>query len=75
MYLLLRQVIETAPFSTEFAFEIGQNQRFEVKIMYFLAASGFCLAALVGSVIYETKRMKKEEENIKQMLARLAREF
>jgi len=39
--------------------------------MYYLAASGFCLAALVGSFIYETRRMKKEEEQLKQMLIQL----
>ncbi|MFH1134617.1 MAG: hypothetical protein V1816_00875 [Pseudomonadota bacterium] len=42
--------------------------------MYYLAASGFCLAALLGSVIYETRRMKKEEQNLKEILDNLTRE-
>ena len=39
--------------------------------MYYLAASSFCLAALVGSVLYETRRMKKEEREIRESLQRL----
>ena len=42
--------------------------------MYYLAASGVCLAALVGSFIYENHRLKKEEEQIKQAFQRLAAE-
>ncbi|MDY6850925.1 MAG: hypothetical protein SV487_02445 [Thermodesulfobacteriota bacterium] len=36
--------------------------------MSYLAASGVCLAALVGSVIYEKHRLKKEEELIKKTI-------
>jgi hypothetical protein len=43
--------------------------------MYYLAASGFCLAALVGSAWYETRRMKKEEEQIKSALRKLSEEL
>ena len=39
--------------------------------MYYLAASGVCLVAFVGSVLYETRRMKKEEEQIKNALHKL----
>ena len=42
--------------------------------MYYLAASGFCLAALLGSVIYETRRMKKEEQHLKEILDKMTRE-
>ena len=43
--------------------------------MYYLAASGLCLAALVGSAIYENRRMKKEEREIKRVLEELAEKF
>jgi|GEM_PF-5980862 len=36
--------------------------------MYYLAASGVCLAALVGTVIYENHRLKKEEEKLRKKL-------
>ena len=36
--------------------------------MYYLAASGVCLVALLGSAIYESRRMKKEEEQIRKAL-------
>lgn len=39
--------------------------------MYYLAASGICLAALFGSTWYEYRRMKKEEIEIKTALTRL----
>lgn len=39
--------------------------------MYYIAASGVCIAALVGSFIYETHRLKKEEQKIKETLANL----
>ena len=39
--------------------------------MSYLAASGVCLAALVGSVIYEKHRLKKEEERIKKTIESL----
>jgi len=39
--------------------------------MSYLAASGFCLAALVGSFIYENRRMKKEAEMIRKHFKRL----
>ena len=42
--------------------------------MYYLAASGVCLAALVGSAWYETRRMKKEEEQIIAALRKLVEE-
>ena len=42
--------------------------------MYYLAASGLCLAALFGSVIYETRRLKKEEEKIRDLLQHLGQE-
>jgi len=42
--------------------------------MSYLAASGFCLAALVGSFIYESRRMKKEAEMIREHLRRLLEE-
>ncbi|MFH1090468.1 MAG: hypothetical protein V1742_02750 [Pseudomonadota bacterium] len=41
--------------------------------MYYLAASGLCLAALVGSVIYENRRLKKEEKQIRETLLKLRR--
>jgi hypothetical protein len=34
-------------------------------------ASGLCLAALIGSALYEKHRMKKEEERIKASLEKL----
>ena len=40
--------------------------------MYYLAASSMCLAALVGSFIYENHRLKKEEEQIREAFRRLA---
>ena len=43
--------------------------------MYYLAASGVCLVAFVGSVIYETHRMKKEEQQIKNALHRLTEDL
>ena len=41
--------------------------------MPYLAVSGFCLAAIIGSVIYENRRLKKEEEQIRQSLKRLSK--
>ena len=41
--------------------------------MYYLAASGLCLAALVGTVIYENRRMKKEELKTKRILEELSK--
>lgn len=40
--------------------------------MTYLAASGVCLAAIVGSLIYENHRMKKEEASIRKSLSSLA---
>ncbi len=40
--------------------------------MSYIAASGFCLAALVGSVIYETKRLRKEEQKLRESLRKLS---
>ena len=40
--------------------------------MYYFAASGVCLAALVGSFIYENRRLKKEEDQIRKAFQRLA---
>jgi hypothetical protein len=40
--------------------------------MIYLTATGVCLAALVGSAWYETRRMKREEELIKKALRSLA---
>ena len=42
--------------------------------MYYLAASGLCLAAIFGSAIYENHRMKKEEERLRHLLERIRRE-
>lgn len=42
--------------------------------MYYLAASGVCLAALVGTVIYESRRLKKEEDRLRKVLGRLTRD-
>ncbi|MEW5722894.1 MAG: hypothetical protein AB1896_07285 [Thermodesulfobacteriota bacterium] len=42
--------------------------------MTYLAASGVCLAALVGSVIYEHRRLKKEEERLRKVLSELIME-
>lgn len=39
--------------------------------MSYLAASGVCLAALVGSVIYENHRLKKEMEQTKKTIENL----
>ena len=36
--------------------------------MSYLAASGVCVVALLGSVFYENRRMKKEEEKTKRVL-------
>ncbi|MBW2621687.1 MAG: hypothetical protein JRD68_02160 [Deltaproteobacteria bacterium] len=36
--------------------------------MEFLATSGVCLAVLFGSVVYETRRLKREEEKTKFLL-------
>lgn len=41
--------------------------------MSYLAASGVCLAALVGSVIYEKHRIKKEKARIKKTIEGLKR--
>ncbi|MBW1708685.1 MAG: hypothetical protein JRG97_03410 [Deltaproteobacteria bacterium] len=41
--------------------------------MEFLAASGVCLAVLLGSVVYETRRMKKEERETRNLLKSLSR--
>ncbi|MEW6265978.1 MAG: hypothetical protein AB1641_23135 [Thermodesulfobacteriota bacterium] len=43
--------------------------------MYYLAASGFCVAALIGSVIYETRRLKKEEKAIRRALEKFRQEL
>ncbi|MBW2060355.1 MAG: hypothetical protein JRI95_02205 [Deltaproteobacteria bacterium] len=40
--------------------------------MEFLAASGVCLAVLFGSVVYETRRMKKEEKRTRTLLKSLS---
>ena len=40
--------------------------------MEFLAASGVCLALLFGSVVYESRRIKKEEQQTKKILQGLA---
>ncbi len=40
--------------------------------MEFLAASGVWLAVLFGSVIYETRRMKKEEQQTRKLLKTLS---
>jgi hypothetical protein len=39
--------------------------------MYYLAASSVCLAALVGSFIYENHRLKKEQAQIREAFQRL----
>jgi hypothetical protein len=39
--------------------------------MYYLAVSGFCVAALVGSAIYENYRMKKEVQQLKSSFKKL----
>ncbi len=36
--------------------------------MAFLATSGVCLAVLFGTVVYETRRLKREEEKTKSLL-------
>ena len=36
--------------------------------MEYLAASGFFVAALIGSVIYENRRLKKKEAKTKERL-------
>jgi len=41
--------------------------------MEFLAASGVCLAVLFGSVVYETRRLKKEEQKTRNLLKTISR--
>ncbi len=36
--------------------------------MGFLAISGVCLTVLFGTVVYETRRLKREEEKTKSLL-------
>jgi hypothetical protein len=36
--------------------------------MEFLTTSGVCLAVLFGSVVYEARRLKREEEKTKNLL-------
>lgn len=43
--------------------------------MYYLAASGMCLAALFGSFIYENHRLKKEEQDQKEILKKIHKEI
>jgi len=38
-----------------------------------LAAYGVCLAVFLGSVIYETRRMKKEEQQVRNLLKSIPR--
>jgi regulator of replication initiation timing len=43
--------------------------------MTYFAVSGLCLAALVGSAIYENHRMKKEEKKLRRVLQDMQRDF
>ena len=36
--------------------------------MEYLATYGVCLAVFLGSVVYETRRMKKEEQKTRDLL-------
>jgi hypothetical protein len=38
------------------------------NFMGFLAISGVCLTVLFGTVVYETRRLKREEEKTKSLL-------
>lgn len=40
--------------------------------MEYLAASGVCIAVLVGSVLYESRKMRREEEKARKLLRTLA---
>lgn len=41
--------------------------------MELLTASGVCLAVLFGSVVYETRRIKKEEKKERDILRSISR--
>jgi hypothetical protein len=47
----------------------------EVTPMEYIAASGICLAAIIGSAWYENRRMKKEAHQLRETLRKLRQQF